>query len=92
MPAIGGSAVMRNLFAVLEKVAPTDLTVLLEGESGTGKDLLALHLHYDGPLRDGPFIKIHCPSIPEDRSADAGSVAAGRSLRRPVPLLIATTS
>ena len=38
----------------------------VEGESGTGKDLLAHWLHYKGPRRDGPFIKVHCPSIPED--------------------------
>ena len=40
--------------------------MLVEGESGTGKDLLAHWLHYKGPRRDGPFIKIHCPSIPEE--------------------------
>ena len=40
--------------------------MLLEGESGTGKDLLAHWLHYGGPRRDGPLIKVHCPSIPEE--------------------------
>ena len=40
--------------------------MLLEGESGTGKDLVAHWLHYGGPRREGPFIKVHCPSIPED--------------------------
>ena len=40
--------------------------VLLEGESGTGKDLVAHLLHYQGPRRDDPFIKVHCPSMPEE--------------------------
>ena len=40
--------------------------MLLEGESGTGKDLLAHWLHYAGPRRDVPLIKVHCPSIPEE--------------------------
>jgi DNA-binding NtrC family response regulator len=40
--------------------------VLLEGESGTGKDLVAHWLHYGGPRREGPFIKVHCPSIPSE--------------------------
>ena len=40
--------------------------MLVQGESGTGKDLLAHCLHYQGPRRDAPFIKVHCPSIPEE--------------------------
>jgi DNA-binding NtrC family response regulator len=57
---------MRELMAMVARVAETRTPVLLEGESGTGKDLLALHLHYASPRRDGPFIKIHCPAIPDD--------------------------
>jgi DNA-binding NtrC family response regulator len=60
------SASMRELLEVATKVAQARSTVLVEGESGSGKDLLAHWLHYKGPRRDGPFLKIHCPSIPED--------------------------
>ena len=48
------------------RLAETRSPVLLEGESGTGKDLVAHWLHYGGPRREGPFIKVHCPSIPEE--------------------------
>ena len=61
--AIGGSAVMRNLFATLEKVAPTDLTVLLEGESGTGKDVLARAIHARSSRKDEPMVVVDCGAI-----------------------------
>ena len=64
--AIGVSAVMRNLFAVLEKVAPTDLTVLLEGESGTGKDVLARALHERSSRANEPMVVVDCGAIPEN--------------------------
>jgi DNA-binding NtrC family response regulator len=51
---------------VASRLASVTSPVLVEGESGTGKDLLAHFIHYRGPRRDGPFLKIHCPSIPED--------------------------
>ena len=60
------SPAMRELLEVATKVAQARSPVLVEGESGSGKDLLAHWLHYKGPRRDGPFLKIHCPSIPED--------------------------
>jgi DNA-binding NtrC family response regulator len=63
---IAGSEAMRELLAVIERLATVATPVLLEGESGTGKDLLAHLLHYQGSRRDGPLIKVHCPSIPED--------------------------
>jgi DNA-binding NtrC family response regulator len=55
---------MRELLGLLGRVAEAKSPVLLEGESGTGKDLVAHWLHYGGPRRDGPLIKVHCPSIP----------------------------
>jgi transcriptional regulator with PAS, ATPase and Fis domain len=64
--AIGVSAVMRNLFAVLEKVAPTDLTVLLEGESGTGKDVLSRALHERSARANAPMVVVDCGAIPEN--------------------------
>ena len=61
---IAESRAMRSLVALVLKLADTRSPVLLEGESGTGKDLVAHWLHYGGARREGPFIKVHCPSIP----------------------------
>jgi DNA-binding NtrC family response regulator len=60
------SPVMRELLSLASKVADARSPVLIQGESGSGKDLLAHVVHYKSARRDGPFIKIHCPSIPED--------------------------
>ena len=56
---------MRRVLAQIEKVAPTDASVLLTGESGTGKDLLADTLHRLSRRRDRPYLKINCAAIPE---------------------------
>jgi two-component system NtrC family response regulator len=64
--AIAFSPAMRELLDVVRRLAATRSPVLIEGESGTGKDLLAHWLHYQGPRRDGPLIKVHCPSIPDE--------------------------
>lgn len=63
---VAASPAMRELMAIAAKLADARSPVLLEGESGTGKDLLAHYLHYHGGRREGPFIKVHCPSIPEE--------------------------
>jgi DNA-binding NtrC family response regulator len=63
---VAESAAMREVLRVASRLAEARSPVLLEGESGTGKDLLAHWLHYKGPRRDGPLIKVHCPSIPEE--------------------------
>ena len=60
------SQAMKEVLKIATRLAAVDSPVLVEGESGTGKDLLAHFIHYRGPRRDGPFLKIHCPSIPED--------------------------
>jgi DNA-binding NtrC family response regulator len=57
---------MRELLQIATRLGDARSAVLLQGESGTGKDLLAHWIHYKGARRDGPFLKIHCPSIPED--------------------------
>ena len=62
--AFGASPVMRNLFATLEKVAPTELTVLIEGESGTGKDVLARAIHSKSARAAQPIVIVDCASIP----------------------------
>ncbi len=63
---IGRSTPMQEIFATIERVAPTNATVLLAGESGTGKDLIARAIHYHSPRRDRPFVKINCAALPEN--------------------------
>jgi len=61
---VGVSAVMRELFSRLEKVAPTDATVLVEGETGTGKEGVAEALHDASPRARAPFVVVDCGAIP----------------------------
>lgn len=63
---IGESAGLRNLREQIGRVAKTDLTVLFEGETGTGKGMAAQLLHRLSPRHDAPFIKIDCSSIPSE--------------------------
>jgi DNA-binding NtrC family response regulator len=63
---VARSEAMRSILSVVARLADAKSPVLIEGESGSGKDLLAHHLHESGPRRDFPLIKVHCPSIPED--------------------------
>jgi len=62
---LGGSEPMGALRALVARVAPSDATVLLLGESGTGKDLVARELHRKGAHPDGPFVAVNCGAIPE---------------------------
>ncbi len=63
---IGSSLRMREIFAVLEKVAPSDLTVLITGETGTGKEMIARGVHNLSPRRAKPFVVLDCSAIPKD--------------------------
>ncbi|MBK9170294.1 MAG: sigma-54-dependent Fis family transcriptional regulator [Bryobacterales bacterium] len=63
---VGHSAPMQEIFATVMRVAPTRATVLLAGESGTGKDLIARAIHHYSPRRGKPFVKINCTAIPEN--------------------------
>ena len=63
---IGRSPVMQEVFATIERVAPSRATVLLAGESGVGKDLIARAIHFHSPRRDRPFVKINCTALPEN--------------------------
>ncbi len=63
-PLVGHSTAMRELFAVLERAAPTDATVLIEGESGTGKELAAQAVHLHSRRAGKPFVVFDCAAVP----------------------------
>ncbi|MCS6798197.1 MAG: sigma 54-interacting transcriptional regulator [Myxococcota bacterium] len=63
---VGRSVRMREIFAVLERVAPTDLTVLVRGETGTGKELVARAIHRASRRARGPLVVQDCGAIPKD--------------------------
>lgn len=62
---IGKSPAMRKVFDMIRKVAPTKASVLITGESGAGKELVADAIHNLSPRRDKPFIKVHCAALAE---------------------------
>src|SRR5262245_27680184 len=62
-PLIGSTPVMNDLRATIERVAATDFTVLLEGESGVGKELVARQIHDLSRRRNGPFVAINCAAL-----------------------------
>ena len=62
---VGKSAPMQRIFELIEKVAPTKATVLITGDSGTGKELIARAIHYNSPRKDRPFISVNCGALPE---------------------------
>ena len=62
---VGNSTAMREIYALVEQVAPSSASVLITGESGTGKELVARTLHKLSPRRNGPFIGINCSAVPE---------------------------
>ena len=62
---IGGSRKMQEVYATVDRVAPSRSTVLVRGESGTGKELIARALHYNSPRADKAFIRVSCAALPE---------------------------
>ena len=86
----GGSAEMRRLYAILERVAPTDATVLVQGETGTGKDAVAQAIHRASRRAERPFVAVDCGAIAENlieselfghtRGAFSGAVSDRRGL------------
>jgi len=62
---IGKSKKMQEVFSLIEKVSPSNSTVVLYGRSGTGKELVAKAIHYNSPRADRPFIPFNCGTIPE---------------------------
>jgi DNA-binding NtrC family response regulator len=84
--AIGQSLAMRTIFGVMERIAKTDATVLLEGETGTGKDVLARALWTESARAEGPFVVVDCGAVSyslleselfgHERGAFTGAVAS----------------
>jgi len=63
---VGRSPPMRAVFSLIEKIAPADITVLLQGETGTGKEVAARTLHARSPRAAGPFVVVDCTALPRD--------------------------
>ncbi len=63
---VGNSAPMHAIFDLIKRVSQTPTNILVTGESGTGKEVIAKAIHYNGPLKDKPFVTINCGAIPEN--------------------------
>src|SRR3989449_4955214 len=62
---VGNSEAMRQVYSLIEQVAPSSASVLITGEAGTGKELVARSIHKLSPRKDAPFVAINCSAIPE---------------------------
>ncbi len=63
---VGNSPAMHAIYEMVKRVSQTPTNVLITGESGTGKEVVAKAIHYNGPLKDRPFITVNCGAIPEN--------------------------
>ena len=67
---VGSSAAMQNIYRLIGVVAQKTSTVLIEGETGTGKELIARAIHYNGPRKDQPLVSVNCGAIPSNLLED----------------------
>src|SRR5260370_42039640 len=84
---VGNSAALRHVLGMVRVVAPTDATVLINGETGTGKERIADAIHKCSERSNGPFVKVNCAALPaglleselfgHERGAYTGAVARG---------------
>lgn len=63
---IGNSDTMHRIFDLVERVSQSPTNVLITGESGTGKEVVAKAIHYNGPIKEKPFVTVNCGAIPEN--------------------------
>ncbi len=87
---IGNSRPMSQVFSLIDKVMDTPTTVLIQGETGTGKELVARVIHFSGPFKDKPFVAENCGALPENlleselfghvRGAFTGAIADKKGL------------
>lgn len=63
---VGNSQAMHSIYDMVKRVSQTPTNVLITGESGTGKEVVAKAIHYNGPLKDRPFVTVNCGAIPEN--------------------------
>ncbi|BDV41624.1 ATPase AAA [Geotalea uraniireducens] len=85
---IGSNTGLRNVMEMVRQVAPLNNTVLLLGETGTGKEMIANAIHFSSPRKDGPFVRVNCGAMPEnlidselfghERGAFTGAIAENR--------------
>ena len=85
---IGSSSALQSVWEIIQKVAPTDASVLITGESGVGKEVVADEIYKNGPRKDKPFVKVNCASIPVnlleselfgyEKGAFSGASASGK--------------
>jgi Sigma-54 interaction domain/Inner membrane component of T3SS, cytoplasmic domain len=80
---LGDSPQMRAVYAVLERVSASDATLLIEGETGTGKDVAARAVHMHSTRSRGTFVPVDCGAIPEHRTREPRSNHLGASETRP---------
>lgn len=62
---VGNSETMHRIYELIKRVSQTPTNVLVTGESGTGKEMVAKAIHFNGPLKDRPFVTVNCGAIPE---------------------------